>query len=60
VTPSALPVLVRVAIGFLVELAFISWIVIRGRSAVTRGLTGLFGEDEPLRDTNSLALQARS
>jgi hypothetical protein len=39
-------VLLRVAIGFLVELGFISWIVIRGRSAVARGLTGLFGEEE--------------
>ena len=46
VTPSDLPVLVRVGIGFLVELGFISWVVIRGRDATARGLTGLFGEQE--------------
>jgi hypothetical protein len=46
VTPSDLPVVVRVGIGFLVELAFIAWVVIRGRAARDRGLTGLFGEDE--------------
>src|SRR5205823_11258746 len=45
VTPSDLPVFLRVAIGILVELAFISWVVIRGRAAVDRGLTGLFGEE---------------
>src|SRR5439155_8724245 len=40
VTPSGLPVAVRVGIGVLVELAFIFWIVTRGRDAVERGLTG--------------------
>ncbi|MEY2452131.1 MAG: hypothetical protein QOD92_1705 [Acidimicrobiaceae bacterium] len=45
VTPSALPVSVRVGIGVLVELGFIFWIVTRGRAAVDRGLTGVFGEE---------------
>lgn len=44
VTPSDLPVAVRVGIGALVELGFIVWIVTRGRAAVERGLTGLFGD----------------
>jgi len=44
VTPSDLPVILRVGIGFLVELGFVAWIVIRGRAAVDRGLTGTFGE----------------
>ena len=47
VTPSDLPVSLRVGIGVLVEVAFIFWIVTRGRAAVDRGLTGVFGE-EPL------------
>ena len=45
VTPSDLPVAVRVGIGALVELSFIFWIVTRGRDAVERGLTGRFGEE---------------
>jgi uncharacterized membrane protein SpoIIM required for sporulation len=45
VTPSDLPVPIRVGIGVLVELGFILWVVTRGRDAVERGLTGLFGEE---------------
>jgi len=45
VTPSGLPVGVRVGIGALVELAFVFWIITRGRDAVARGLTGRFGEE---------------
>ena len=45
VTPSDLPDAVRVGIGVLVELAFLFWIVTRGRDAVERGLTGRFGEE---------------
>jgi uncharacterized membrane protein SpoIIM required for sporulation len=45
VTPSDLPTAARVGIGVLVELAFIFWIVTRGRDAVERGLTGRFGEE---------------
>ncbi|MEY2421538.1 MAG: hypothetical protein QOI95_1605 [Acidimicrobiaceae bacterium] len=45
VTPSGLPVPVRVGIGVLVEVSFIFWIVTRGRIAVERGLTGRFGEE---------------
>jgi uncharacterized membrane protein SpoIIM required for sporulation len=49
VTPSNLPVIVRVGIGFLVELAFVAWIVVRGRVAVERGLTGISDEPRPQR-----------
>jgi len=45
VTPSGLPVGLRVGIGALVELAFVFWIITRGRDAVARGLTGRFGEE---------------
>jgi uncharacterized membrane protein SpoIIM required for sporulation len=54
VTPSDLPVSVRVGIGVLVELSFIFWIITRGRAAVDRGLTGRFGEEPVV--TNALSL----
>ena len=47
VTPSGLPTWTRVAIGVAVELLFVLWIVVRGRDAEARGLTGRLGE-EPL------------
>jgi len=48
VTGSALPTAVRVGIGAVAELAFVGYVVVRGRSAQARGLTGAFGEaDEP-------------
>jgi uncharacterized membrane protein SpoIIM required for sporulation len=46
VTPF-LPTWLRVGIGVTVELAFLTYLVVRGRSAVSRGLTGALGE-EPL------------
>src|SRR3954454_2706996 len=45
VTPSDLPTSMRVGIGVLVEVAFLFWMVSRGRAAVDRGLTGRFGEE---------------
>jgi uncharacterized membrane protein SpoIIM required for sporulation len=44
VTPSGLPTFARVGVGTMVELAFLTWIVTRGQSAVASGLTGTFGE----------------
>jgi uncharacterized membrane protein SpoIIM required for sporulation len=45
VTPSALPVPVRVTIGAITWLAFLACVVPRGRAAAARGLTGALGED---------------
>lgn len=48
VTGSALPTWARVGIGAVAEVAFLSYVAIRGRSAAARGLTGTLGEsDEP-------------
>lgn len=48
VTGSALPTRTRVGIGVTAEITFLSYVVIRGRSAAARGLTGSLGEaDEP-------------
>ena len=44
VTPSDLPVPVRVGIGAVVWVGFVFWIVTNGRDAVAGGLTGTFGE----------------
>ncbi len=44
VTPSSLPTAARVAIGVLLEVAFLAYVVGFGRSAASRGLTGRFGE----------------
>lgn len=45
VTGSGLATVVRVGIGAVVEAAFITYVVIRGRAAAARGLTGAIGED---------------
>lgn len=48
VTGSALPTWMRVGIGGLAEAAFLAYVVVRGRAAASRGLTGMLGEsDEP-------------
>ncbi|MEY2570673.1 MAG: hypothetical protein QOE63_1023 [Acidimicrobiaceae bacterium] len=53
VTGSSLPTPARIGLGVAVELAFISWVVIRGRVAADAGLTGRF--DEPsLADLRAL------
>ena len=44
VTPSGLPTWGRIAFGAIVELLFVTWIVVRGRAAESRGLSGLFSE----------------
>lgn len=46
VTGSALPTWLRVGIGVTVELAFLAYVVVRGRSATARGLSGALGESE--------------
>jgi uncharacterized membrane protein SpoIIM required for sporulation len=38
---------VRVGIGSLVWVVFVLYVVVQGRAAAARGLTGLLGEDEP-------------
>lgn len=45
VTGSPLPTWARVGIGLLAEAAFLVFVVVRGRSAAARGLTGAFGEE---------------
>lgn len=53
VTGSSLPTVVRVGIGVSVEVAFVAYVVVQGRAAAARGITGLMGEmkrgwqDEP-------------
>lgn len=50
VTGSTLPTWARVGIGVIVELAFIGYVVVLGRAAAARGLTGVLGEralDDP-------------
>lgn len=44
VTGSALPTLARVAVGASVELAFVAYVVVRGREATAAGWTGEMGE----------------
>jgi uncharacterized membrane protein SpoIIM required for sporulation len=44
VTPSGLPTWGRIGFGIVVETLFLSWIVVRGREAESRGLSGLFSE----------------
>ena len=44
VTGSGLPTFVRVGIGVIVECAFLAYVVVLGREAAARGITGLLGE----------------
>ena len=44
VTPSDLPTSMRVGIGVAVEVAFLTYLVVMGRSAVAEGRTGLLDE----------------
>lgn len=49
VTGSSLPTWARVGTGVAAEAAFLAYVVARGRSAASKGLTGVLGEsDEPL------------
>lgn len=47
VTPSGLPTWSRVGVGVLVEIAFVAFVVVQGRLAADRGLTGALGETPP-------------
>lgn len=44
ITGRGVPTGLRIAIGVAAELAFLSWIVVQGRAATARGLTGEMGE----------------
>lgn len=44
VTGSSLPTAVRVGIGVAVEAAFVTYLVVQGRAAAARGITGVLGE----------------
>ena len=44
VTGRGVPTGLRVAIGVLVEVVFVGWIVVQGRAATRRGVTGEIGE----------------
>jgi uncharacterized membrane protein SpoIIM required for sporulation len=44
VTGRGLPTALRVGIGVVVEAAFLTWIVVQGRAATARGVTGELGE----------------
>lgn len=44
ITGRGSPTALRIAIGVVAELAFLGWIVIQGRAATARGLTGELGE----------------
>lgn len=44
ITGRGVPTALRVGIGVVAEVAFVAWIVIQGRAATARGLTGDMGE----------------
>src|SRR5947209_16652527 len=44
VTGSSLPTWARVGIGALGEAVLLTWLIVRGRAAAARGLTGAYGE----------------
>lgn len=48
ITPSGLPTWARVGTGVLVELVFVTALVVRGRAAAAAGFTGAVGEHRPL------------
>jgi uncharacterized membrane protein SpoIIM required for sporulation len=52
VTGSALSTPVRVGVGVAVEAAFVTYVVVQGRAAAARGITGMLGENE--RDAASV------
>ncbi len=53
VTPSGLPTWGRVGIGVLTEAAFLAFIVVQGRLAAARGITGALGEPRFLAVTDA-------
>ena len=44
VTGRGLPTALRLAIGTVTWLAFVVWVVVQGRAATARGVTGTMGE----------------
>jgi hypothetical protein len=44
ITGRGVPTALRVGIGVVAEVAFVAWVVIQGRAATARGLTGDMGE----------------
>ncbi len=48
VTPQPWPTFVRVGFGAIVWIAFLTYVVVLGRDAASRGLTGRFGEERQL------------
>lgn len=44
VTGRGVPTALRLAIGVVAEIAFVTWVVVQGRAATARGLTGDLGE----------------
>jgi uncharacterized membrane protein SpoIIM required for sporulation len=46
VTGSTLPTTMRVGIGVTVEAAFLTYLLVQGRAAAARGITGLLGESK--------------
>jgi uncharacterized membrane protein SpoIIM required for sporulation len=44
VTGRGVPTALRVGIGLVAELAFLAWIIVQGRAATARGVTGSLGE----------------
>jgi uncharacterized membrane protein SpoIIM required for sporulation len=55
VTPAPIPTLLRVAVGVVVWVAFLVWILGRGRGAVAEGFTGLPEDDRRAWDARRLA-----
>jgi uncharacterized membrane protein SpoIIM required for sporulation len=49
VTGSGLPTALRVGLGAVVEIAFVAYVVVLGREAAARGVTGLLDEQPELR-----------
>jgi uncharacterized membrane protein SpoIIM required for sporulation len=56
VTPAPVPTLLRVAVGVVVEAAFLLWVLGRGRAAVAEGFTGLAEDDRAAWERRQLAL----
>ncbi len=63
VSGSAIDTPIRLMIGFSVEIAFLGYLIVRGRHAASLGLTGRFGERVPGKapiDPDQLATEAIS
>jgi uncharacterized membrane protein SpoIIM required for sporulation len=54
VTPSSLPIIARDAIGVVVEVAFLAWVLGLGRLAAAEGFTGVPADDAAVWEARSL------